>query len=216
MLLISGAALAGGEAAGQHDHKHAHSHEHAHDHDHGNDAAAAIRKGHFDDSEIQDRTLSDWEGDWQSVYPYLVDGTLDPVMAHKAEHGDKTAAEYRDYYEAGYRTDVDRIVIKGDRIEFYRSGASVSARYVSDGRETLTYKAGNRGVRYAFRKADGDTAAPAFIQFSDHAIAPEKAGHYHLYWGDDRKALLAEVTHWPTYYPTAMSGQQIQSEMMAH
>ena len=29
---------------------------------------------HFEDSDVQDRTLSDWDGDWQSVYPYLQDG----------------------------------------------------------------------------------------------------------------------------------------------
>ena len=52
----------------------------------------------FEDSQIEARTLRDWRGDWQSVYPYLVDGTLDPVMADKAAHGDKTESNYRAYY----------------------------------------------------------------------------------------------------------------------
>ena len=55
-----------------------------------------------------------------------------------------------------------------------------------------------------------------FIQFSDHLIAPEKSGHYHLYWGNDREALLKEVTHWPTYYPSALTGEDVAQEMMAH
>ena len=80
----------------------------AHNHGHDDDA---IYRGYFEDDQIADRPLSDWEGDWQSVYPLLLDGTLDPVMAHKAESGDKTAEEYRAYYEIGYGTDVDRIVI---------------------------------------------------------------------------------------------------------
>ena len=46
---------------------------------------------HFADSDVQDRSLSDWDGDWQSVYPYLQDGVLDEVMERKAETGDKTA-----------------------------------------------------------------------------------------------------------------------------
>lgn len=137
-------------------------------------------------------------------------------MAHKAERGDKSAAEYRAYYEAGYRTDVDRIVIAGDRVSFHRGGAVVSGRYASDGRETLTYEKGNRGVRYVFRKVAGDEKAPQFIQFSDHAIAPVKADHYHLYWGEDRAALLEELRHWPTYYPAALNGAQIVAEMLAH
>ncbi len=194
-------------------HGHSHDHDKAHSHSHGSDD---IYNGYFEDSQIEARTLSDWAGDWQSVYPYLRDGTLDPVMAHKAEHGDKTAEEYREYYETGYRTDVDRIVIDGDSVTFHKDGAAVEGRYGGDGYEILTYKAGNRGVRYVFEKTGGDDGAPQFIQFSDHRIAPARADHYHLYWGDDRAALLKEVTNWPTYYPASLSGEEIVTEMMAH
>ena len=105
------------------------SHDHTHDHD-AKPAAEekSVYKGYFEDSQIQDRTLADWQGDWQSVYPHLAGGTLDPVMAHKAEHGDKSAADYRAYYETGYRTDVDRIVIDGDRDSYHRGEAAVSGQ----------------------------------------------------------------------------------------
>jgi len=71
-------------------------------------------------------------------------------------------------------------------------------------------------VRYIFEKTDGDAAAPAYIQFSDHRISPASADHYHLYWGNDRAALLKEVTNWPTYYPASMDGDAIVHEMLAH
>ena len=202
-------------AAGQsgETHKHDHSHAHDHGHDHG---GKSVSKGYFEDDDIADRTLSDWEGDWQSVYPYLVDGTLDPVMAHKADHGKKTAKEYKAYYDVGYKTDVTRIVIDGDRVAFHGANGVAQGRYASDGYEILTYNAGNRGVRFIFRKTEGDADAPGFIQFSDHRIAPALADHYHLYWGDDRAALLEEVTNWPTYYPASLSGEEIVREMMAH
>ncbi|MFT4014271.1 MAG: ZinT/AdcA family metal-binding protein, partial [Paracoccus sp. (in: a-proteobacteria)] len=82
--------------------------------------------------------------------------------------------------------------------------------------EILTYEKGNRGVRFIFRKTGGDAAAPGFIQFSDHNIAPVKSDHFHIYWGDDRAALLQEVTNWPTYYPSALSTEEVVSEMQAH
>ncbi len=189
------------------------SHSHSHSHKHTSDD---IYKGLFKDSQIENRTLADWAGDWQSVFPYLQDGTLDPVMEHKAESGTKTAQEYHDYYMIGYQTEVDRIVIKGDSVTFTEKSGSVAGTYLSDGYEILTYKSGNRGVRYIFKKASGDEDAPGFIQFSDHAIAPVAADHYHLYWGDDRAALLKEVTNWPTYYPSALSGKEIVSQMTAH
>jgi zinc transport system substrate-binding protein len=204
-----------GDEAHSHDHAaetaHAHSHDHAHSH--GDDQ---VYKGYFEDSQIEARPLSDWAGDWQSVYPYLQDGTLDPVMEHKAEHGEMSADEYRAYYEIGYETNVDRIVIEGDTVTFFENGAPLEARNESDGYEILTYPKGNRGVRFIFEKTEGDEAAPQYIQFSDHKIAPEAADHYHLYWGDDRAALLEELTNWPTYYPSTLSAEEILREMMAH
>lgn len=195
----------------------AHDHAHDHDHDHSHDPVSdKIRRGIFDDAQIRDRALSDWQGDWQSVYPHLQDGTLDVVMAHKARTGSKSAEEYRAEYETGYRTEIDRIVIEGDSVTFHDGDQAMAGTYEADGFEVLTYAAGNRGVRYIFEKVAGDDAAPLFIQFSDHGIFPEDAGHYHLYWGDDRAALLDEVTNWPTYYPSSLTAEDIVHEMLAH
>ena len=124
--------------------------------------------------------------------------------------------EYRAYYDVGYQTETDRIDIDGDRVAFITGKDRIEGEYQSNGFEILTYEKGNRGVRYIFRKTDGDEAAPAFIQFSDHLIAPQAAGHYHLYWGDNRAALLKEVVHWPTYYPSALTGEQIAQDMLTH
>lgn len=196
-----------------------HSHDHAKDHSHDYAAPVdgkTVAQGYFDDAQVHARPLSDRQGDWQSVYPHLMAGTLDPVMQAKAEKGDKTQAEYRAYYETGYETDVDRIEIDGDKVTFHRATGAVPGQYADDGHEVLTYDKGNRGVRYSFRKVGGDAAAPGYIQFSDHKIAPEKADHYHLYWGDDRAAVLAELTNWPTYYPSRMDAAGVLAEMLAH
>ncbi len=189
-------------------------HDHAgHDHSHGD---PRIYAGYFEDSQVKDRPLLDYAGDWQSVYPYLQDGTLDPVWAHKAEKGSSSIEQIRAEYEVGYKTDVERITIEGDQVSFYKSGKPKKATYAYDGKEILTYKKGNRGVRFVFKKAEGDADAPQFIQFSDHKIAPEKTDHYHIYWGNDRAALLEEVTNWPTYYPSSLKAEEIVSEMKAH
>ncbi|RJS50188.1 metal-binding protein ZinT [Bacillus sp. PK3_68] len=194
------------------------SHESEHDHTHvHNEKAERIYDGYFEDSQVKDRPLSDWEGDWQSVYPYLQNGSFDEVFAHKAEHeGDMTAEEYKEYYNEGYQTDVERIVIQEDTVTFFKNKKEYSGKYIYDGYEILTYEAGNRGVRYIFKLDQEAKELPRYIQFSDHSIYPNKASHYHLYWGDDREALLDEVTNWPTYYPSEMDGHEIAHEMMAH
>ncbi|ULG72021.1 metal-binding protein ZinT [Macrococcus brunensis] len=204
------------EKTEEHAHNHEHKH-HEHDHHHMSAADKKIYEGHFKDSQVKDRELTDWEGDWQSVYPYLQDGTLDEVFEHKAEDkGDMTAVDYKKYYTTGYKTDVSRINIGKEKIDFYKGDKKISGKYHYDGKEILTYKKGNRGVRFIFKKVSGDKEAPAYIQFSDHNIAPKLAEHFHIYMGDDRAQLLKEMEHWPTYYFSDMSGEEIAHEMMGH
>ncbi|MES1042623.1 metal-binding protein ZinT [Peribacillus simplex] len=202
------------QTSGSHTHESEHEHEHSHSH---NEETEKIYEGYFEDSQVKDRSLSDWEGDWQSVYPYLQDGTLNEVFAYKAEHeGDMTAEEYKEYYNDGYQTDVDRILIQDDTVTFFKNGKEYSGNYINDGYEILTYDAGNRGVRYIFKLEEESEGLPGYIQFSDHSIYPNVASHYHLYWGHNRDALLDEVINWPTYYPSRMDGHDISHEMMSH
>ncbi|WP_430609347.1 metal ABC transporter solute-binding protein, Zn/Mn family [Enterococcus sp. DIV0876] len=177
-----------------------------------------VYNGYFEDSAVEDRPLSDWAGDWQSVYPYLEDGTLDQVFDYKAKQSQKMSAEeYKAYYTTGYQTDVANIVITDQTMTFiFDDGTEKEATYTYAGKKILTYEAGNRGVRYLFQTDDED-AAFKYIQFSDHAITPEEAHHFHIYFGNDsQEALLEEMDHWPTYYPTNMSGLEIAQEMLAH
>ena len=44
-----------------------------------------VQNGYFEDTAVKDRTLSDYAGNWQSVYPFLEDGTLDQVFDYKAK-----------------------------------------------------------------------------------------------------------------------------------
>ncbi|CAG9427137.1 TPA: metal-binding protein ZinT [Providencia alcalifaciens] len=193
----------------------------AHGHHHDKPQTEAQRqaaKGIFADKDVQDRQLSDWDGVWQSVEPYLADGTLDPVMQAKAvKNKDKTAEEYRAYYAKGYKTDVDMIGIENNTIEFHRGDKVTQCKYDYAGYRILNYTSGKKGVRYLFECKDKSSQAPKFIQFSDHIIAPEKAGHFHLYMGNEsQEALLTQLDNWPTYYPYSMNGNDIAHEMQHH
>lgn len=180
-------------------------------------SANDIYKGYFEDSQVKDRPLSDYEGKWQSVYPFLLDGSLDKVMAHKAEDGSMTKEQWTDYYKVGYKTDIQNIEISGDQMSFTTNGKTVKGTYAYERYEILKYKKGNRGVRFLFTKKSGDEGAPKYVQFSDHNIYPVKASHFHIYMGNESQAkLLEEMDNWPTYYPSSMSKEQVVEEMMAH
>lgn len=177
-----------------------------------------VANGYFEDSAIKDRTLSDYVGDWQSVYPYLKDGTLDQVFDYKAKlTKSKTAEEYKAYYTTGYKTDVDRIVITDKTMTFYKNGEEKKFEYRYAGKHTLTYTKGNRGVRYLFEATDPNAGEFKYVQFSDHQIAPNKAAHFHIFFGgESQEALYKELENWPTYYPSDLSGFEIAQEMLAH
>ena len=86
----------------------------------------------------QDRALSDWEGVWQSVNPYLLNGDLDPVLEQKAKKpGGKSVEEYRAYYKKGYATDVEQIGIEDDVIEFHVGQTVNSCKYRYSGYKIL-------------------------------------------------------------------------------
>ncbi|MBN6888718.1 zinc transport system substrate-binding protein [Cytobacillus horneckiae] len=201
-----------------HNHDHDHDHDHSHDHSHHDEKLQEIYSGIFENDEIEDRALSDWEGDWQSVYPYLLDGSLNEVLQKKVEtNKDKTFDEYKEYYTVGYETEIERIVIEDNTMTFYKNGEGTTGEYKYNGYEVLNYESGNRGVRYLFDLVGAVSGVPKHVQFSDHSIYPTEAGHYHIYFGDEKHdELLDQLDNWPTYYPSNFSGKEIAEEMNAH
>lgn len=181
------------------------------------EAERQASEGIFNNETVQDRSLSDWDGVWQSVYGYLKDGALDPVLQQKAHQGEKSVEEYRKYYLKGYLTDIDSIGIENNEIEFYRGTHVERCIYHYDGYKILTYASGRKGVRYLFSCHDKHSGAPAFIQFSDHAISQKSSQHFHLFMGNNsHAALLKEMENWPTYYPYNMSQSDVVAEMLHH
>ncbi|MDK6804755.1 ZinT/AdcA family metal-binding protein [Aerococcus sp. UMB7834] len=183
--------------------------------------ALQVQAGYFDDADVADRTLADWQGDWQSVAPYLEDGTLDPVMELKAvkSEGEKSAEDYKAYYQKGYQTDLKGIKIEGDQITFIKKdGSTATGTYRAEGSKILDYEKGNRGVRPLFTKVSGDDDAYNYVQFSDHHVAPsEGVNHFHIFVGDDsHEALFEEMDNWPTFYPKAWTGDQILEDQLHH
>ncbi len=107
----------------------------------GAETAQTVYNGYFEDSAVKDRTLSDYAGEWQSVYPYLLDGTLDQVWDYKAKiKGGMTAEEYKAYYDTGYKTDVDQINITDNTMEFVVGDKKEKFTYKYVGYKILTYK----------------------------------------------------------------------------
>ncbi len=183
-----------------------------HDHDHSKEVST------FEDEAVQDRSLSDWAGDWQSAYPFALDGTLDAAFAAMAEEGEMTADEYKTYYQNGYKTDIANIDIEGDHIEFtYEDGKKVGSDYRYVGHFIQNWSTGTKAAMYRFEATDKQSGAPLYIEFNDHMIEPATPAHFHIRMSNvSFDAIVDPEASWPTFFPAEMTGEEICEHMKGH
>ena len=186
--------------------------EHDYEHDHSKEVST------FEDDEVQDRSLSDWEGEWQSGYPLALNGSLDEAFEHKAESGSMTAQEYKDYYIKGYETDYDYIKIEGNHITFKKNDGTVTeSDYEDKGYFIQDWSTGTRAAMYRFEAVDKESGAPVYIEFNDHMIEPEKAEHFHFRMSDESyDAIVDPENRFPTYYPASLTPDEVCEELAGH
>ena len=176
-----------------------------HDHDHSKEVST------FEDDQVQDRALLDWAGDWQSAYPFALDGTLDEAFAAMAESGKMTADEYKAYYQTGYKSDIQDIKINGDHIAFtYDDGKTVESDYRYVGYYIQNWSTGTKAAMYRFEAVDQGSGAPVYIEFNDHMIESAAVEHFHLRMSDESfDAIVDPEKSWPTFFPADMTGEEI-------
>lgn len=169
----------------------------------------------FEDHEVKDRSLSDWEGNWQSPYPLVLDGTLDHAWEEKAESGNMTAEEYKEYYKTGYKTDIASVSIKGNQITFkYDNGKTAKAKYKYVGYFIQLWSGGTKAAMYRFESTTKKSDAPRFIEINDHMIEPAKAEHFHIRMSNESfDAIEAPEKYWPTFFPAEMTGHEIAEHL---
>ena len=184
--------------------------EHAHDH--------SKEVSTFEDHEVQDRSLSDWAGSWQSAYPFALDGTLDGAFAAMAEEGEMTADEYKTYYQNGYKTDITNIDIEGDHIAFtYEDGKKVGSDYKYIGYYIQNWSTGTKAAMYRFEAVDRTSGAPICIEFNDHMIESAAPEHFHIRMSNESfDAIVDPEKSWPTFFPADMTGENLSEHMEGH
>ena len=181
-------------------------------HDHSEEVST------FNDDEVEDRSLSDWNGEWQSAYPFALDGTLDKAFESMAKDGEMSADEYKTYYLNGYKTDIASIEIKGDHIDFtYSDGTKVGSNYKYIGYYIQNWSTGTKAAMYRFEAENMDTDAPKYIEFNDHMIEPANAEHFHIRMSDESfDAIVDPENTCPTFFPMDMDGEEICEHLEGH
>jgi Zn/Cd-binding protein ZinT len=171
-------------------------------HSHGHQMTAAEQQaanGVFEDKDVEDRALSDWDGVWQSVYPFLLDGSLDPVFKKKAEKDEhQSFDQVKAYYRTGYATDVDSVGIENNVMEFHKGNVTSRCHYSYSGYKILTYASGKKGfatcssVRMLAVKRRSLSSSATI---SSGRKPPRTSISL---WAIPPRALLKEMDNWPT------------------
>ena len=163
----------GMQAEGEHEHHHHEAEAHNH--------SAEI---HADD--IKDRSLAEFNGEWQSLYPVLMAGNLEEYVEHQAEEKGKSETEMKAEIAAKWNCGVKAVTVKDNKITItYDNGKTVTGKYSYAGYAVKTNDEGKiTNVRYKFESKD--KKAPKYVMFNDHSYAPaEKVAHFHFYFGNN-------------------------------
>lgn len=181
---------------------------------------------HLEDVEIEDvqnRTLSDWNGIWKPVLPYVEDGTLDEYMELASIEREETVEETLDYYLNKYATEYTSIEIKDNQVTMISSASGkASAMYEYQG-FSLVDTNDSKQVWYQFELADGSEEMPQRLVFNDHTIgteAPSHAhgvAHFHLNYGNESFEELIQNQAWsPSFYEIDATGEEILEVFLDH
>ena len=187
--------------------------EHEHDHDHGE----------IVESEIKDRPLSDFAGDFQSVLPYFEDGTLDEYITEEAEENEKSFDEMKQEFLEKRKSDYNTLSIEGNSVSFHTPSGTVSAEYEYQGFQTVKDDDGDiTSVWYTFQAKTPDSGAPVYLAFNDHGTGAgsheeeheeheEEIAHFHLRYGNESVEALMDVENWaPTFYAADATADEIK------
>ncbi|NLG24359.1 MAG: zinc ABC transporter solute-binding protein, partial [Clostridiales bacterium] len=156
----------------------------------------------------------DWSGSWQSVLPYVEDGSVSEFLASKAQENGETIAEARDRYRKRFGSPYRTIEIGERGVRLWSDGASVEAEYAYIGWRAAESDH-ETGAWYVFERAAQDGDAPKYIAFSDHGTGD--AAHFHLRYGPEGPDALARMADWaPTFFDAAADAATIDRALAGH
>ena len=191
------------------EHEHEEGEEHGHDHAHEE----------IELEDIQNRPLSDFAGEWQSLLPLLLAGELDAFCEHKAEEdGDESTTKetYFAKYASNWACDAVTMKITDATISFTdENGSTVTGTYTYAGFTPILAEDGDvKSVRYQY--VTESAGAPKYVQFNDHGYQAGDAEHFHVYFGNDSFDALLTASSNPYFVPAAMTIAGILEQLTGH
>jgi len=197
---------------GMQGHDHEHEGEEDHDHEHSHEEEEEITE-----ADIKPREVSEFAGEWQSLYPVLMTGALDEYVEYQAEKKSITVEESRTQIEEKWNCGVKTIKIEGNSITlYYDDGTEATGTYEYAGFATKKDDTGKiTSIRHEFLRTSGN--GPQYVMLNDHGHEPaDSVEHFHIYFGDNNFDELVTTTSNPFFVDAKLDAQGCLDNVMGH
>ncbi|MCR5188972.1 MAG: zinc ABC transporter substrate-binding protein [Treponema sp.] len=209
-----------GMQASEHHHHHHEGEAEEHEHNHEHHEAEAHEHHHDDEiteADIKARKLSEFNGEWQSLYPVLKKGALEEYVHSQAEKKSISEKDSFAEIEAKWNCGVKNIVIKGNKITFiYDNGKKETETYKYAGFATKTNDEGKiSSIRYKFESKG--KKGPKYVMLNDHGHEPaDSVAHFHIYFGNKDFDELLNTTSNPFFVASGLNDKECLENLMGH
>ena len=183
-----------------------HEHEHGHEHDE-----------EITEKDIKPRKLSEFNGEWQSLYPLFRTGALDEYVRQQSEKKSISIKDARAEISEKWNCGVKYVTVSGDKITFiYDNGKKATETYTYAGYATKKDESGKiSNVRYKFL-AKGKNG-PKYVMFNDHGHEPASSvAHFHIYFGDKSFDDLMNSKSNPFFVDKKLNAEGCLENLMGH
>lgn len=152
--------------------------------------------------DIEDRSLSAWSGQWQTVELALESGALEAYISQKAQGSAADADDVRAHLAQMWKSAMTYIEITDEGVSF--DGIYGEYEYIG----YINVQVDSPGVWYGFESSS--EGVPRYIAITDHGRMTGDTPHFHLRYGNGGfDALISLQENAAMFFPADSAGQEI-------
>ena len=168
------------------------------------------------DQKMDEVSLADWEGKWNSMSAYLDKNEVQGAFTDLAKKENTDEESAKKAYVEKRHCDFNGLEIEGNKVKFYNefpdegkeATAEVEYKYV----DKQEVKHGNHMLEWDIFEAVSPDAEYKYLLMMP-INGEESLTHFHMRYGNDKDELLGEEKWFPTFVKPNTTDQQIMDEI---
>ena len=158
-------------------------------------------------------SLSDWQGDWNSMYEYLEDPEIQSAYSTLAKNEEIDEDKAKEDYLAKRKADFAGLIIDADKVTFLDNFPKKDGKTIGEGTykfsKTEEQMLGEHKITWNIFEATNEDAPYKYLTLMK--IDPnEDLLHFHFRYGDD----LDEILDKEDWFPTVVSPQTTNEQLI--